>query len=637
VRRAILAVLAALALLPLVLPSPAAAARPGAAAELAEKHVPIVRLERQEGACDTKGEAYGPSSVNPILGNPQFTLVRDGVALMQGPTAKDLHGAPEGDAIDYPGSPLSAGCSYDQLARALGMGVPPKDPTAYAHVTTQADRPGLLVVQYWFFYLFNDYNNLHEGDWEMAQIVFRADTPEEALTRAPVEMGLSQHNLGEKAAWDDPKVEKQGDHPVIYPARGSHANFYGPGLWLERSPSEGIGCDDTRGPSVTVKPQAVLLPNGDPGASSPHAWVTYQGAWGERLRPPYDGPPSPNTTDRWANPITWQEGARTSSTPIPDGGSEIVTSSFCAIVTGASRVLTRLGSDPVATLAFLGAVLVLGVGVARRTRWDRVPMEPLVRDRRAGQMFRSALSLIRRSPWRALATGLVFIPIAIIASVIAWLVSLMPVVGAILGTLGEELRLAWIGAVSFAVPGGIIGYILAIMLVALGMRSRERTGQFPGMGSLIHEVAGHIPAVARSVGVRALQVMGLALSIVGLPWAIKLLIETQVLTQVCVLENRSGEDARLRARHLVRGAWARVTVVSLLASLLPLLVAPMLAMPFLLAQLPVWSVNLIGGVFAATVTPLAAIVMVLLYGDRVAERGTGAPRPATPPGATPVG
>ncbi len=608
-------------------PVHAATAASGAAGELAAKYVPIVKLKQQAEPCDEDGEAYGPSPVTPILGNPDFTFLKDGVAVMTGPTAQDLYEKPEGYAIDYPGSPLSAGCDYDELARSLGMGVPPKAPTAYAHVTTQADEPGLLVVQYWFFYLFNDYNNLHEGDWEMAQVVFRADTPEEALTRAPVEMGLSQHNLGEKASWTDPKVEKQGNHPVVYAAQGSHAGFYGPGLWLERSPSEGIGCDDTRGRSVTVSPKSVLLPSGNPGRDSSLAWITYEGTWGERLRAPYDGPPGPNTTDRWANPITWQDETRDSSTPIPDLGSDIVTASFCAIVSGASQLLTDLGNNPVVTLSFLLALVAIVVFLVRRTRWNRVPIDPVVRDRRAGQMIRSALSLIRRAPVHTLAVGLVFIPIAIVAGLIQWLVSNAPVAGPIFETLAGEKSLVWIGVITFAVPGGVIGYIAAILIVSAGMEMRDRTGRNPTAREVLHEARLRLRGTARSVALRALQITGLGISIVGIPWALKLLIETQLLTQVCVIEDRTGEDSRMRARALVRGAWTRVAAVSLLASTLPLLVAPLLAMPFLLLQMPVWVVNLIGAAFAAAVTPLAAIVMVLLYGDRVAE----GPDSATPP------
>lgn len=609
-------------------PVHAATAASGAAGELAAKYVPIVKLKQQTEPCDEDGEAYGPSPVTPILGNPDFTFLKDGVAVMTGPTAQDLYEKPEGYAIDYPGSPLSAGCDYDELARSLGMGVPPKAPTAYAHVTTQADEPGLLVVQYWFFYLFNDYNNLHEGDWEMAQVVFRADTPEEALTRAPVEMGLSQHNLGEKASWTDPKVEKQGNHPVVYAAQGSHAGFYGPGLWLERSPSEGIGCDDTRGRSVTVSPKSVLLPSGNPGRDSSLAWITYEGTWGERLRAPYDGPPGPNTTDRWANPITWQDETRDSSTPIPDLGSDIVTASFCAIVSGASQLLTDLGNNPVVTLSFLLALVAIVVFLVRRTRWNRVPIDPVVRDRRAGQMIRSALSLIRRAPVHTLAVGLVFIPIAIVAGLIQWLVSNAPVAGPIFETLAGEKSLVWIGVITFAVPGGVIGYIAAILIVSAGMEMRDRTGRNPTAREVLHEARLRLRGTARSVALRALQITGLGISIVGIPWALKLLIETQLLTQVCVIEDRTGEDSRMRARALVRGAWTRVAAVSLLASTLPLLVAPLLAMPFLLLQMPVWVVNLIGAAFAAAVTPLAAIVMVLLYGDRVAEGLDSATPPA---------
>ena len=56
-------------------------------------------------------------------------------------------------------------------------------------VATQRDRPGKLALQYWFFYYFNDFANVHEGDWEMAQLVFHADTPEQALAHPTWAMG----------------------------------------------------------------------------------------------------------------------------------------------------------------------------------------------------------------------------------------------------------------------------------------------------------------------------------------------------------------------------------------------------------------------------------------------------------------
>ena len=63
--------------------------------------------------------------------------------------------------------------------RLRALGPPPHGrtkPAVYAHVATDPGYPGKLALQYWFFYPFNDFNNTHEGDWEMTQLVFDAAT-----------------------------------------------------------------------------------------------------------------------------------------------------------------------------------------------------------------------------------------------------------------------------------------------------------------------------------------------------------------------------------------------------------------------------------------------------------------------------
>jgi hypothetical protein len=55
----------------------------------------------------------------------------------------------------------------------------------YAHVATDPGYPGRLALQYWLFYVYNDWNNLHEGDWEMIQLVFDAGSARDALDRGP--------------------------------------------------------------------------------------------------------------------------------------------------------------------------------------------------------------------------------------------------------------------------------------------------------------------------------------------------------------------------------------------------------------------------------------------------------------------
>ena len=68
--------------------------------------------------------------------------------------------------------------------------------------------------------------------------------------------------------WDDDKLELVGGtHPVVYPAAGSHANFFDEALHLGRSASEGVGCDDTSGPHVDVRPEVRTI-SSDPAAGA---------------------------------------------------------------------------------------------------------------------------------------------------------------------------------------------------------------------------------------------------------------------------------------------------------------------------------------------------------------------------------
>ena len=107
--------------------------------------------------------------------------------MKQAPTAADLYGKGDAYWLDFPGDPLDAGCSYEQWFNRIAAG---KATTAYAHIVGEQ---GKLALQYWFYYPFNEWNNKHESDWEMIQLVFDRPTAEEALSDAPELIGYSQH------------------------------------------------------------------------------------------------------------------------------------------------------------------------------------------------------------------------------------------------------------------------------------------------------------------------------------------------------------------------------------------------------------------------------------------------------------
>ena len=81
---------------------------------------------------------------------------------------------------------------------------------------------GLTWIQYWLWYLYNPklvvVTGDHEGDWEFVQVGYAGEEP--------VCVTASQHRSGGARMWWD--VDRRDGRPLIYPALGSHANFFEP-------------------------------------------------------------------------------------------------------------------------------------------------------------------------------------------------------------------------------------------------------------------------------------------------------------------------------------------------------------------------------------------------------------------------
>lgn len=106
-------------------------------------------------------------------------------------------------------------------------------PVYYGRVARWQDVEGndWQSLQYHFFYAFNDWRlaangiNHHEGDWEMVSVYLRNGEPYSLL--------LSQHGTGAMELWKDvecvkDKVGNETNHPLVYVALGSHANYSRP-------------------------------------------------------------------------------------------------------------------------------------------------------------------------------------------------------------------------------------------------------------------------------------------------------------------------------------------------------------------------------------------------------------------------
>ena len=139
----------------------------------------------------------------------------------------------------------------------------------------------------------------------------------------PARIGYSQHEGAEACRLGRRRLEKvvDGTHPVVYPAAGSHANFYGSALLLGASGSQGVGCDDTTGPSVELRPPCHTIPSDPAEARVAFPWIEFEGRWGELQPAFYNGPTGPNLKTQWTQPIEWSQGWRGTSYAVPAGGA----------------------------------------------------------------------------------------------------------------------------------------------------------------------------------------------------------------------------------------------------------------------------------------------------------------------------
>ena len=198
-------------------------------AGLLQRYLPALRYDSQE--------PYFADAASEWTDNPGNELRRaDGTVL----AARSRRRSGEASLgflgpTQYPGElPVSAADrigdpARNYVAQAEALHAQPQYANrVYGHSATGSDERVWLA--YWFFYFYNDYNligplikaGLHEGDWEMIQLrlVLGGQVPDLAV--------YAQHKHAGQRPWN--QVERVGDQPVVYPARGSHASYFSSGV-----------------------------------------------------------------------------------------------------------------------------------------------------------------------------------------------------------------------------------------------------------------------------------------------------------------------------------------------------------------------------------------------------------------------
>jgi len=306
--------------MPKPVPRPAPTSQPSLvspqyAIKLAEKFAPVIYL-KGEGEL----ENYEPEPIEILVDDAVVRDIQDPAFSEKASLASLLRWPESVHYLDIAGlgpttqSPADYQATYEKIGGQY-------QPTLYVRVK-EGNDDGYTVVQYWIFYFVNDWRNFHEGDWELVQLQFPPESPEDLLEgkTEPVFVAFSQHQYGQQMTWNDmiTRTLVEGTHPIVYVARGSHANYFLPG-----NPWAVLDFDDTGLSSWRVmRPEElkiVLLPE-DERQTQGLDWVDFRGRWGEYLGLSVSvlgmtfmqaGPFGPlwadgeKKSDRWANPTQW--------------------------------------------------------------------------------------------------------------------------------------------------------------------------------------------------------------------------------------------------------------------------------------------------------------------------------------------
>ena len=596
----------AIAAVSLVLGAPAASAD-DALNQLAQKYAPIVVVRSQSAACG-EGEPYLPVPVETVLGNSSVTLHGPNGESITGPKASDLAGKGDGWYLDLPGNPLNPKCEYEQWFDKASAG---KQPTLYSRLATDPDHPDQVALQYWFFWTYNDWNDKHEGDWEMVQILFPATSAAQALTVTPTSTAFAQHEGSETSAWNDPKLHKDGDHIAVYPGQGSHAAYYTQANWFGKSAAAGFGCDNTTSPGDVIKPAIVVMPD-DP--TGDFAWLTYTGRWGQKAPSFNNGPTGANTKTQWGHPVSWQlDKGRETAVALPMVAGP-ATAMFCSVSAWGSGLFIKALDSPIKVL--LGVLAVLGfIGwLISRTDWRHADSANPDRERRAGQMATAAFGFVRRHPLSLLWPILLAL-LAALANLLAQRFFIQP---------NENGDLGHLYALAHPVLGIGLSLIVAIVLfpfTAAALTSSIRVADDVARGETPHGLAAIKVSFTKPSGLWVLILGYVAITllggtVIGSPIALWLLARWAVAMPAAVIEDLGVRAAFGRSAQLTKGRRLRSLAVALgfylLGFVLPDLIGAVLV---LLTNWPFAVTTLVSLVLKAILFPVSAVGLAMLFYD----------------------
>jgi hypothetical protein len=269
---------------------------------------------------------------------------------------------------------------------------------------------------------------------------------------------------------------------------------------------------------------------------------------------------------------------------------------FCAAVENGSTLLTLFTPYPV----FVIAIVAAGLGImlwALRQSWSTV-----------------------RETWRVYwphvrvfaGIGGILVVAPLTMSILQYLLATNPDF-AELTRLSEDSPelLGAIGAVSFLTRVLLLVVVTPAVVQAVG---DIVAGRSPSVRRSFKEGFARVPDLIWTVARGGLVVLALAISVIGLPWAINRIVTWMFGSQAAVLGGIRGKTALDESATAVRGRWwqaaANAVVLAFIGAAPGVLVALLL---LILGRFPVDAANSVASLVYALAQPFAIVGLTLLY------------------------
>jgi VPS62-like protein len=259
--------------------------------ELLEMHKPVLKYDSQEAYFADSAAEWTDTDGNVLRDaqGKQIAVAGAGLGLpLLARTCKDAT-ATAADVLSDPNR------DYAEQAR-----VAHENPHFANQVYGRAVVEGnALWLQYWFFYFYNDYNligdvlkaGLHECDWEMVQLRLPGGQGRPDLAV------YAQHDHADWRDWRQVDLLPGTQRPLVYPARGSHASYFEPGMqwtgyWFDHADGK------RRSPELALQ---VVRDDDDSWL-----WMRWPGCWGDTKKGDLpidsDSPRGPGRHAQWDSP-----------------------------------------------------------------------------------------------------------------------------------------------------------------------------------------------------------------------------------------------------------------------------------------------------------------------------------------------